>query len=320
LNVTAPLGGTISPNGVGYQFASGLVESVSFVPSSGQSFNSWIITVPNLGNFYANPLSLTTNQSYVLTGYQTSGIDTYPITLTIHEPLNATTYNSTLVPVNCTTSTNGTNPVITYNVYFSNATWMYETNQTYTEPLNITISQNVTDARFCALAVNDEAVSSYQEVFFNVSIPAEPEPPPTATPIGGGGGGGTIGYVVHLSFIYQENNQSVANAKVNITGNIQYTDNQGQVSYYLAAGYYPIEVTVKNGSDTEIYHTAITVTQSETFTLMLSPVEQNIVAVVLVYADIFWLILIGGTIVLVYYVGKGKGSKSMTSAFNKRGH
>jgi hypothetical protein len=72
LNVTAIPTGTTSPNGSGWQYPIGSTQQVTFTPSDAQSFVNWKITTPSLGNFTSNPLSLTMNQSYVLTGYQTS--------------------------------------------------------------------------------------------------------------------------------------------------------------------------------------------------------------------------------------------------------
>jgi hypothetical protein len=67
LNVTIVGLGTTSPYGLGWQYVSGTSISISYVPNS--TFLYWVITTPNLGTKYSNPISITVDQSYVLTGY-----------------------------------------------------------------------------------------------------------------------------------------------------------------------------------------------------------------------------------------------------------
>ncbi|MFA5365934.1 MAG: hypothetical protein WC325_12195, partial [Candidatus Bathyarchaeia archaeon] len=107
--------------------------------------------------------------------------DTYFITVTLVAPAN-TTYSTSSIPINVTTTTNGTNPVTTWNIQFSNGTWLYAENQTYTVETTATINENLT-ATFYAWANNTEGSTDNSSVIFTVDISSEPEPSPSPTPI-----------------------------------------------------------------------------------------------------------------------------------------
>lgn len=107
--------------------------------------------------------------------------DTYFITVTLVAPAN-TTYSTSSIPINVTTTTNGTNPVTTWNIQFSNGTWLYAENQTYTVETTATINENLT-ATFYAWANNTESSTDNSSVIFTVDISSEPEPSPSSTPI-----------------------------------------------------------------------------------------------------------------------------------------
>ncbi|MFA5365874.1 MAG: hypothetical protein WC325_11895 [Candidatus Bathyarchaeia archaeon] len=105
--------------------------------------------------------------------------DTYFITVTPVAPAN-TTYSTSSIPINVTTTTNGTNPITTWNIQFSNGTWLYAENQTYTVATTATINENLT-ATFHAWANNTEGSISDATVTFTVLLEEEPEPTPTPT-------------------------------------------------------------------------------------------------------------------------------------------
>jgi hypothetical protein len=109
--------------------------------------------------------------------------DTYPISATINNPENST-YATSSTPVNLTITTNGTNPVTTWNIQFANGTWLYGSNQTYTIPTTVTINENLT-ATFSVWAVNTQGANYTGSVIFTVAITAEPTPTPspTSTPV-----------------------------------------------------------------------------------------------------------------------------------------
>jgi hypothetical protein len=106
--------------------------------------------------------------------------DTYFITVTPITPAN-TTYLTSSIPINITTTTNGTNPITTWNIQFSNGTWLYAENQTFTVATTATINENLT-ATFHTWANNTEGSTDTATVTFTVLLEEEPEPTPTPTP------------------------------------------------------------------------------------------------------------------------------------------
>lgn len=108
--------------------------------------------------------------------------DTYTLTLTVTNPQN-TTYTSSSIPVQLGTSGNDTNPVITYNAQFSNGTWVYGTNQTYSVITIMVINENATNIRFCCHVIGDNLAVDYKEVMFTVEITTTPPSPPEAPPV-----------------------------------------------------------------------------------------------------------------------------------------
>jgi hypothetical protein len=98
--------------------------------------------------------------------------DTYTLSNEIVNPTN-TTYNSVSVPVQLTVSGNDTNIVTTFNTKFSDGTWLYGTNQTYTTATTMTIPTNETNVLFCALSEGDHE-KAYTEVYFSVNITPQP--------------------------------------------------------------------------------------------------------------------------------------------------
>ena len=94
--------------------------------------------------------------------------DTFFVDVVIVKPENAT-YNTNLIPVNLTTTTNGTNPVATFNIQFPNASWLYGSNQTFSSATTATINENLTATFFC-WAVNDEGSTDNANVTFTVSV------------------------------------------------------------------------------------------------------------------------------------------------------
>lgn len=129
--------------------------------SVAKTLNSTIgVTVSYQWNFTDNAGNSNTTgvQTLVTTG------DIYTLTLTVTAPTN-TTYTST-VPIELSTSGNDTNPVITWNFQFSNGTWLYGSNQTYSVATDFSLTENAT-GRFCGLAVGDHE-SDYKEVYLTV--------------------------------------------------------------------------------------------------------------------------------------------------------
>ncbi|MFA5365381.1 MAG: hypothetical protein WC325_09410 [Candidatus Bathyarchaeia archaeon] len=116
----------------------------------------------------------------VLTEIPTAqAIDIFVTDVSIINPENIT-YTTSSIPINVTTTTNGTNPVTTWNIQFSNDTWLYEANQTYTVATTATINENLT-ATFHAWANNTEGSTDNASVVFTVYIQSEPTPTPTPT-------------------------------------------------------------------------------------------------------------------------------------------
>lgn len=89
----------------------------------------------------------------------------YTISITITNP-QATIYTSPYIPIQLSTSGNDTNPVITWNAKFSNGTWLFESNQTYTINTSMTIGENATDVLFCVLAYGDNQAYDYKTITF----------------------------------------------------------------------------------------------------------------------------------------------------------
>jgi hypothetical protein len=157
LNITSPL--TIQ---------SGTSFRVLATPTGGYSFANWTST---LGTFLSNPLPLTSNATVNgVTFTANFKQNTYPITLTITNP-QATNYYPApnTVPIQLSTSTNGTNVATQWNIQFSNATWLFGSNQTYTTTTAATISENSNmTVRFCARTLNSEGYSDYKELNFSI--------------------------------------------------------------------------------------------------------------------------------------------------------
>lgn len=102
--------------------------------------------------------------------YGTVNYDTYTLDLTVTSPTN-TTYDET-VPVSLSLAGNDTNPVYSWNVQFSNSSWLYGSNQTDTS-YTMEIYENQTDCLFACTVIGDNCYD-YEEVYFSVLyIPAD---------------------------------------------------------------------------------------------------------------------------------------------------
>jgi len=95
-------------------------------------------------------------------------VTTYTLWLTIVYPEN-TTYTDPEVPVSLYTTGNDTGVTINYNVQFSNGSWLYISNQTYTAPTYMTINENATSATFYGYAAGDHQ-STDNTVQFSVAL------------------------------------------------------------------------------------------------------------------------------------------------------
>ena len=96
--------------------------------------------------------------------------DTYTLLLIVTNPAN-TTFTTSTIPINLTYSGNDTNPVYSYNIKFSNGTWMYLTNGT-DHISAATIYENLTATFCCKLTGNHK--TDYTEVIFTIAIPEAP--------------------------------------------------------------------------------------------------------------------------------------------------
>lgn len=97
--------------------------------------------------------------------------DTTTLETTINNPQN-TTYTNPSITISITTTTNGTNPITVWNIQFSNGTWLYTENQTYTVATSVIINENVT-ATLHVWANNTELNSDTANVTFTVYITPE---------------------------------------------------------------------------------------------------------------------------------------------------
>lgn len=104
------------------------------------------------------------------------------ITLTINAPLS-TQYAAGNIPINFTITTDGTDPVATWNILFSNTSWCFGSNQTYTAPTTVSISGNTTAALYVQVTVT-EGYTVYEMVPFTTyeEIVVTPTPSPTVEP------------------------------------------------------------------------------------------------------------------------------------------
>lgn len=92
--------------------------------------------------------------------------EVYVVDLTVASPEN-TTYFAEEIAVSLSTSGNETGLVTTWNVQFSNSSWLYESNQTYVAATSFSVSENYT-ATFCAYTIGDNSASDYEAVGFTV--------------------------------------------------------------------------------------------------------------------------------------------------------
>lgn len=96
----------------------------------------------------------------------------YEVDLTIVRPENIT-YSGT-VYVELSTSGNETDLVVTWNCFFANSSWLYETNQTYSGITSFGIGENCT-MTFCGYVEGEHGASDYGEVEYSVLITPEGE-------------------------------------------------------------------------------------------------------------------------------------------------
>lgn len=138
-----------------------------------QSSNGTIYDAEDYYNATLNLLSFTTDSStsFVLFGYGLDE-DIYTLSLTITSPEN-TTYTTSSILISLSTSGNDTNPVYSWNVKFSNGTWLYESNQTSSETA-ITIAEDVSNALFACYVSGDNGESDYGEIYFSTSFSTLP--------------------------------------------------------------------------------------------------------------------------------------------------
>ena len=106
--------------------------------------------------------------------------NSYTASLTVTNPTNIT-YTTSTIPIQLSSSGNDTNKVISWNVKFSNSTWLYGSNQTYSTTTSATINQNVTNALFAAKVLGDNGANDSKQVYFSVGI-YTPDPTPTPSP------------------------------------------------------------------------------------------------------------------------------------------
>lgn len=108
------------------------------------------------------------DESYI--GFQTpeNPENTYTLSLTITNPQN-TTYGSSNIFINLTSSGNDTSPVYSWNVQFPNSSWLYGSYQSTTSD-TITIAENMTNALFTCFVIGANNASDSGEVYFSVSL------------------------------------------------------------------------------------------------------------------------------------------------------
>jgi predicted GH43/DUF377 family glycosyl hydrolase len=96
---------------------------------------------------------------------------TYTLSLTVNNPKNVT-YLSSIIPIDCSISTNGTNPTIKYNIQYQNGSWLYPVNQTYLAPTIAVVPQNV-KATACFDASIAEGLNIHKNVCFTVQAASQ---------------------------------------------------------------------------------------------------------------------------------------------------
>jgi hypothetical protein len=153
--------GSVNRN-VSQPYRYGQVVRLTAEPEDGWSFGAWSGGISSTTNPY--DLTVTANLSITASFTQYE----FTLSLTITNP-TATTYTSNEVPVSLGSSGNDSNPAYSWNVRFSNGTWLYGTNKTGTSD-TITINENVMNAKFCCYVVGKYGASDYKEVTFNVQL------------------------------------------------------------------------------------------------------------------------------------------------------
>jgi hypothetical protein len=262
---------------------------------------------PNLVN--ASNWSVGDNWS-VGTNWLVDSEDTYATEITIVEPEN-TTYTTSTVPIDCSATTNGTNPVITWNIQFSNGSWLYAENQTYTVATSATINENCT-ATFCAHVTTDEGASDYETVVFTVVVVEEPETTPApSTPTGGGGGGTTGSYTVTVTV--HNDSKVLANVEVRLGNYYATSDSDGKAVFVgVASGFYELKVYV---AGQVLYENSVTVQGDSGFMVDLSkpeqaPIDTDLVVVSGVGFEVpVWAVVGGFGFLLAVLAFSGRGNR-----------
>jgi hypothetical protein len=107
-------------------------------------------------------------------------IDTYNLSLTIIQPQN-TFYTTNIIPLNCSLTTNGTSPILTYNIQYENGTWLYVSNQTYTAPTIAILNYNSTATVYFDGSIS-EGTTATSNVTFTCYYYVSPTSTPSPTP------------------------------------------------------------------------------------------------------------------------------------------
>ena len=162
LNTTSVGAGYTSPSGIGWQYVTGTVVSVSWTPNSGNTRQDFSIDNVNQTTT-TSPISVTMSAHRNVTAYFSGSPP--PIVLTVTSPTN-TTYPYSIVSVSLS-ATGGTVDKIVWNCTYTNSTVVYS-NQTYTVATSMTLLTG--SYIFHAVANNTDGNIDALTVWFSVSL------------------------------------------------------------------------------------------------------------------------------------------------------